>query len=99
IGFIIALTSTKLIYQLVSYAWSGLGSSFAPTLLLILYWKKTTSQGVIAGMLTGFITTIIWTEIAALNSFITVRFVSFILALIVTWIVSLFTYNKGKVAA
>ncbi|OFX83361.1 MAG: hypothetical protein A2W99_11865 [Bacteroidetes bacterium GWF2_33_16] len=95
LGFFIAITSEKLIYEMVSYAWAGLGSSFGPALLLILYWKKITSKGVIAGMLTGAISTVIWSNIEILNNFISVRFTSFVFALIAIVIVSFFT-QKDK---
>jgi sodium/proline symporter len=91
LGFFIAITSEKLIYEMVSYAWAGLGSSFGPALLLILYWKKITSKGVIAGMLTGAISTVIWSNFDVLNNFISVRFTSFVFALIAILVVSLFT--------
>jgi len=93
-GFIIAATSEKLIFTLVSYAWAGLGSSFGPAILLTLKWKKTTRQGVLAGMLTGAITTIIWQNIETLDNMISVRFTSFIFAFLVIIIVSLVTYNR-----
>ena len=44
-GFLIAITSEKLIFSMVSYAWAGLGSSFGPALLLMLKWKRTTAKG------------------------------------------------------
>jgi sodium/proline symporter len=94
IGFIIAISSENLIYELVSYAWAGLGSSFGPALLLILFWKKITSQGVIAGMLTGSISTIIWSNIDALENIVSVRFVSFVLAISAIYIVSKITYKE-----
>ncbi|MCK4992059.1 MAG: sodium/proline symporter, partial [Bacteroidales bacterium] len=53
IGFMIALTSDKLIFSMVSYAWAGLGSSFGPLILMMLIWKKVTWQGTIAGLVTG----------------------------------------------
>lgn len=62
-GFLVAITSEDLIFELVSYAWAGLGSSFGPALLLILFWKKITKQGVLAGMLTGCLSTIIWSNL------------------------------------
>jgi sodium/proline symporter len=43
-AFAIAVTSQKLIFAMVSYAWSGLGASFGPALLLLLKWRKTTWQ-------------------------------------------------------
>ncbi|MCD4834458.1 MAG: sodium/proline symporter [Bacteroidales bacterium] len=94
IGFIIAISSENLIYELVSYAWAGLGSSFGPALLLILFWKKITSQGVIAGMLTGTLTTIIWSNIDVLENIISVRFVSFVFAISAIYIVSKMTQRK-----
>ncbi|MEN8156318.1 MAG: sodium/proline symporter [Bacteroidota bacterium] len=90
-GFVIALTSDKLIFSMVSYAWAGLGSTFGPLVLLILTWKKVTWQGVIAGLATGFVTTVVWSEIAQLDGLISVRFVSWVLALLAVWITSLVT--------
>jgi len=95
IGFLIALTSDKLIFSMVSYAWAGLGSSFGPVILLMLTWKKVTYQGVIAGLVTGFVTTVIWSELSALDAVISVRFVSWILAFLAVWITSRITRNKS----
>ena len=41
--------ATSLIDGMVSYAWTGLGSSFGPSLLLALWWKRTTWHGALAG--------------------------------------------------
>jgi len=93
VAFFIAYTSEDLIIELVSYAWSGLGASFGPALLLMLYWRRTTKEGIVAGMITGFVTTIVWKDIAVLDDFITVRFTSFAFAFIAILVVSLL-YNK-----
>jgi sodium/proline symporter len=94
IGFAIAITSENLIYELVSYAWAGLGSSFGPALLLILFWKKVTSKGVIAGMLTGSFSTIIWSNVDFLENIVSVRFSSWVFAFLAIVIISLVTRNK-----
>jgi sodium/proline symporter len=91
IGFAIALTSDKLIFSMVSYAWAGLGSSFGPLILLMLTWKKVTWQGTIAGLLCGFLSTVIWSEITVLDEVISVRFASWVLAFLAVWITSRFT--------
>ena len=96
-GFIIAVTSEKLIFTMVSYAWAGLGSSFGPALLLLLKWKRTTSQGVLAGMITGAVSTIVWSKITKLDDMISVRFVSFVLAFLAVVIVSLITGKTNPV--
>lgn len=94
IGFLIAVFSKKLIFALVSYAWSGLGASFGPALLLLLKWKKTTATGVLAGMVTGSLVTIIWSNIDALDNLITHRFASWILAFLAVWLFSNITQKK-----
>lgn len=93
-GFLIAITSGELIFDLVSYAWSGLGASFGPALLLLLKWKKTHWKGVLAGMITGTVVTVIWSEINFLNDALSVRFVSFVCAFAVVWLVSLLANGK-----
>lgn len=95
IGFMIALTSDKLIFSMVSYAWAGLGSSFGPVILLMLTWKKVTYQGVIAGLVTGFVSTVVWSEITALDAVISVRFVSWVLAFLAVWLVSRATRDQS----
>ena len=97
-AYIIAIVSQitgKTIFGVVSYAWSGLGSSFGPALILTLWWKRTTRRGVIAGILTGAISTIIWANISVLQSAITERLVSFILAFSAVVIISLLDKSKS----
>lgn len=60
IAFMIAFFKVATIYQLVLYAWSGLGASFGPLLLLSLHRKNINKYGAFAGILTGGITAGIW---------------------------------------
>ncbi len=96
-AFILAIKSEKLIYTMVSYAWSGLGASFGPAILFSLKWKKTTKYGVMTGMLTGAISTIIWANIEKLDNFITVRVVSFALATVAIIATSLLTQKNKNI--
>ncbi len=59
-AMILAYLAQDLIFWLVLFAWGGLGASFGSALILSLYWKKTTRAGVVAGMVTGTIVTIVW---------------------------------------
>ena len=96
IAFCIAIFSElsgKNIFGVVSYAWSGLGSSFGPVLVLSLWWSKTTRKGVIAGLLVGFFSTIIWAN-TELKFIVSERFVSFAFAFIMVILVSYL--DKGK---
>ncbi|MBM3184536.1 MAG: sodium/proline symporter, partial [Chlamydiae bacterium] len=60
IGFIIAYMKITTIFNLVLYAWSGLGASFGPLLLLSLYVKQINRVGAFAGILGGGLIGAIW---------------------------------------
>ena len=55
-----ALFFGESVYLFVLFAWSGLGSAFGPLMLLSLRWKRITTTGAFAGMITGAAATIIW---------------------------------------
>ena len=94
IGFIISITSQDLVFALVSYAWAGLGSSFGPTLLLTIWWKRTTGKGVLAGMIAGTLTTIIWSSFPEMDAFLSSRLIAWIAAFLAVFLVSLSTEEK-----
>ncbi len=56
----IAYFKPSTIYHLVLYAWSGLGASFGPLVLLSLYSKNINAQGAFAGIFAGGLTTALW---------------------------------------
>ncbi len=95
ISVFFALTENRVIFDFVLYAWSALGASFGPVLLLGLLWKGANKYGAIAGMLTGSLVTVIWKETAVLTAIVYELVPAFILALIMTWLVSIVT--RGKV--
>jgi sodium/proline symporter len=80
LGFLLAVTSDDLIYDVVSLAWAGLGSSFGPALVLSLHWRRMNGAGVVAGMVTGAVVTVVWTRVPGLDAALSVRFVSFVAA-------------------
>lgn len=96
VAFILAITAEALVYDLVLYAWAGLGACFGPGLLLTLWWKKTTKQGVLAGMVVGTITIVVWYNISVLHEMLYELIPGFFLALGSVWIVSLITCNKNS---
>jgi sodium/proline symporter len=79
-AFDLALASDDLIYDVVSLAWAGLGSSFGPALLLSLHWKRMNGAGVIGSMVTGSVSTALWKWVPGLDELISVRFAAFALA-------------------
>ncbi len=60
VGVTLAFQVEALIFWFVLFAWSGLGAAFGPVVLCLLYYKGTTGAGVAAGMLAGFLTSVIW---------------------------------------
>ncbi len=80
IAIILALTLTDTVYGLVSYAWSGIGSSFGPALILILFWKKISRAGIIASLVSGTAGTILWKIFFLEMTGISERLISFAFA-------------------
>ncbi len=91
VAFILAITAEALVYDLVLYAWGGLGAAFGPPILLTLWWKRTTKAGVFAGMLVGTITVLVWYNVTQLHDFLYELIPGFFFSLIATWVVSLNT--------
>lgn len=91
VALLFAFFNKDFIFDIVAYSWSGLGSSFGPPLVLALLWKRTTRSGVLCGMLGGMFGTILWKNVAALQSALDMKVASFLIALLLTILVSLFT--------
>ena len=100
VALALALLSKEggIIYQTVTYAWTGLGASFGPPLLLGLWWRGTTRWGALAGMLGGMTATIIWKnshwikEGLDLNQdYLDMKAAAFLISLLLVIVVSLST--------
>ena len=48
------------VFNIVSFAWAGFGSTFGPVVLFALFWKRSNKYGVISGMISGGITIFVW---------------------------------------
>lgn len=97
IAFIMVLTMKDTVYALVSYAWSGIGSSFGPALVLLLFWKKFSRAGVFASLFTGTISTIIWKFFLVTSTGINEKLASYILAFAMAVLFSLLFPEKKRV--
>lgn len=64
IAALLAWQRSDSILGLVAFAWAGFGASFGPIVILSLYWRKLTSAGAIAGMVTGAVVVGIWGNIS-----------------------------------
>jgi len=60
VGLAVALREPRAIFYFVLFAWSGIASAFTPVVLCSLFWKRTTKAGAVAGMIGGFVVTVLW---------------------------------------
>ena len=90
-AMLIALGETRVIFWFVLFAWSGLGASFGPLILFTLYSKDITRQGAIAGMLTGFLTTLVWKATGLSDTIIYELVPAFLIATLAIYFVSKIT--------
>ncbi len=60
LGVLLALSEIRVVFWFVLFAWSALGASFGPLVLLALRRNALNRHGALAGMLTGFGVTIGW---------------------------------------
>lgn len=75
-AFTLAWQSNELVFEMVSYAWGGLGASFGPVLIAVLWWDKTSKAGVLSGLIAGTYFTIV----PILPQLVTPRISAFFLA-------------------
>jgi len=60
LGVLLALSKARVVFWFVLFAWSALGASFGPLMLLALGRNRMNRCGALAGMLTGAGVTVAW---------------------------------------
>jgi Na+/proline symporter len=81
----------ELVFWLVLFAWAGLGAAIGPTSILALYWRGTTREGVVAGLVTGTVVTIVWQYTPFLEPLLYELVPAFALSLVATIVASRLT--------
>lgn len=98
IAFAIAYARISTIYSLILYAWSGLGASFGPLLLLSLYSKKINKYGAWGGILVGGILSALWPTINNYFNLKTPALIpAFLASLLAIFVISSITKSKMKI--
>jgi sodium/proline symporter len=85
-----------LVFWMVLFAWAGLGAALGPPLILTLYASWTTRGGVLAGTVTGAVTTVIWYLTPALKGRLYELIPAFFLSLAVTAGVSALERRRAR---
>ena len=102
IALVIALDPNSSVFDVVSYAWAGLGASFGPIIFISLYSKKVTCPAAIAGICTGAGTTLLFKYVLAQFGGIWAIYEilpGFIFSVIVILVVSKFTKTTPEMEA
>ncbi|MBR0060370.1 MAG: sodium:proline symporter, partial [Selenomonadaceae bacterium] len=94
IAVFLGFNPDSFILDMVAYAWAGFGAVFGPALLMSLLWRRTTRAGVIAGIIIGGSTVLIWKQFNFLGLYEIVP--GFIFALIAIFLVSKLTAEPDK---
>ena len=81
--------------NMVSFAWSGTGSSLGPVVLLTMLDKKASGRGIIATLIVGAGLTLIWSKLSFF-AVIDVKFGSFFIALFIGIIASRLLPNEKE---
>ena len=98
-GILVAYDQNSSIFQVVSYAWAGLGASFGPLMLCSLYWRRANKAGAVAGMLSGTAAVLLWHNLVKpLGGVFAIYELlpAFIISLLFIVVVSLLTAKPNK---
>ena len=85
----VAMDPDSEVLGLVAYAWAGLGASFGPALLFTLFWRRTSANGLIAGMVVGAATVVGWRGLEGGVFDLYELLPAFLAACLAIWVVSL----------
>ena len=94
IAVFLGFNPDSFILDMVAYAWAGFGAAFGPAILMSLFWKRTTRNGVVAGIIVGGTTVLIWKQFEFLGLYEIIP--GFIFALIAIYAVSLMSEEPDR---
>lgn len=60
IGVFMARDPNSSVFAIVSFAWAGMGAAFAGVMICALFWKRTTLEGALAGIIAGGVMAFVW---------------------------------------
>lgn len=96
VAVILGIQEPRVIFDFVLASWSGLGSAFGPAVVGLLYYKRVTWAGVLAGMSGGFLTSVIWLMFFKPSYGLYEAIPGFIAGFVLTYGVSYLTSNKAS---
>ena len=96
-ALVLGIQEPRVIYHFVLASWSGLGSAFGPAVIGILYYRRVTWLGVLAGVLGGFVASVAWLMFFKEDWHGLYEAIpGFIAGMVLTFGVSRLTYRSGE---
>lgn len=81
----ISFGAERSVKDFVLFSWDALGAAFGPALLFLLFVPRTTTRGVLAGMVLGVATVVAWGKTPELAGLIHQRIPGFAIAALALW--------------
>lgn len=97
IAMLLALDPESSVLSLVAFAWAGFGAAFGPVIILALYWRRLTTPGALAGIITGAAVVFVWGQ-TALSDRLYEIVPGFVAAFVLAVVVSLMTPRTDAAA-
>ncbi|MBW7998125.1 MAG: sodium/proline symporter [Candidatus Glassbacteria bacterium] len=95
VAFFFSLSESRLIFWFVLFAWSGIGCAYCPVVIMSLFSKRVNLAGAVAGMVSGFLITVVWAIWLKESTGLYEMIPGFFGALAVIWVVSFFAGRTG----
>lgn len=99
IAVLLVLDPNSSVFGIVQYAWAGFGAAFGPLVLFSLFWRRTTWQGALTGMISGGVIAIVWQNLKGGIFDIYELVPGFIISSLLIVIISLCTKTNPEVTA
>ncbi len=93
-AIMLAMNPNSLILDIVAYAWAGFGAAFGPALLCALFWRRATRNGILAGIIVGGVTVLVWKQLALFGLYEIIP--GFLFSLIAIYVVSKLDKEPAK---
>ena len=90
----LAMNPNSFILEMVAYAWAGFAATFGPAVLMSLFWRRTTRNGVLAGIVVGGVTVLVWKQLELFGLYEIIP--GFAFGLLAIYLVSLLDKEPAK---
>lgn len=89
VAFLLALDPQSQIFGTVSLAWAGVGASIGPSVLFALFYRRTTSPAIVAGITSAVVVVPVWEKLLSGGIFdVYALLPAFVISCLCIWLIS-----------